>query len=164
MYISDDCFAGSYDPSWYSALNLVGKSIEFQVDLNGAGCGCDAAVYLVSMPQNTAAGSCDGDYYCDANFVCQTACSEIDIMEANTKAWHSTLHLVDSTTVDSSGSAMGLGGDRSDFTADMYGPSGSHIDTNNPFTITMGFPAGTDDSSRLSAITVRVRAFVLTRP
>ena len=50
------------------ALFLSGKKLEFDVDLSGVGCGCNAAVYLVSMPQTTNKSACF-DYYCDANDV-----------------------------------------------------------------------------------------------
>ncbi|CAK0910340.1 unnamed protein product, partial [Prorocentrum cordatum] len=71
------------------------------VDLNGAGCGCNVGFYLASMGQNTEPSSCE-DYYCDANAVCGINCHEIDLQEANTHAWFSTLHLGD----DSDGSVL----------------------------------------------------------
>lgn len=52
------------------------------MDLKGAGCGCNAALYLVSMKYSWEKGQCD-DYYCDAVSVCGLKCAEIDLMEAN---------------------------------------------------------------------------------
>ena len=51
------------------AIYLSGKVLSYDVDLSGIGCGCNAALYLVSMPQNTNATTCH-DFYCDANDVC----------------------------------------------------------------------------------------------
>jgi len=42
--------SGSLDPHGWYIPNLVGGSIEFDVDLSQAGCSCNAALYLVSMP------------------------------------------------------------------------------------------------------------------
>ena len=70
--------------------NLIGKTINITVDLNGAGCGCNAAFYLVSMPYHSP-GGCH-DYYCDANSVCSQTCAEIDLMEMNIHALHVTMH------------------------------------------------------------------------
>ena len=40
------------------AFHLAGKRLSFTVDVSGSGCGCNAAVYLVSMPQNPDATVC----------------------------------------------------------------------------------------------------------
>ena len=45
----------------YVAWDLLGKRLEFTIDLSAAGCGCNAAVYLVSLKQNSRPGNCGGD-------------------------------------------------------------------------------------------------------
>jgi len=75
------------------------------VDLSGVGCGCNAAIYLVSMPQNRAKGTCANDYYCDANSVCGVGCTELDLFEGNRVAWVSTVHVAD----DKDGEGYGYG-------------------------------------------------------
>lgn len=44
------------------AIFLAGQTLSLDVDLSGVGCGCNAAIYLVSMPQNRAKGTCANDY------------------------------------------------------------------------------------------------------
>merc|ERR1740138_1918305 len=134
-YFADACTAGTYDHAQYLALKLLGKQLVYTVDMSGAGCGCNAAFYLVPMRQNDKPSSCN-DYYCDANSVCGVACAEIDIQEANQYAWHSTLH----TSDDHSGKGAGYGGGPGDswdgprdFTWQQYGPGAECIDTTKPF-------------------------------
>mgnify|MGYP003695146441 FL=1 len=91
---------GGFSPDMFYSPNLLGGSIEWDMDLSQAGCGCNAALYLISMPGYKQDGSPDpsqgGDYYCDANQVGGVWCPEMDIMEANTYAWHMTPHTCDS--------------------------------------------------------------------
>ena len=79
--------------------NLLGGTIEYDVDLSQSGCSCNAALYLISMPAKDQSGTVipgkGGDYYCDANMVGGNWCPEFDIMEANTHAWHTTPHKCD---------------------------------------------------------------------
>jgi hypothetical protein len=60
----------SHDDVHYARWPLLGKRFSFTIDLSGAECGCNAAVYLVSMADNRRPGTCGGDYYCDASSVC----------------------------------------------------------------------------------------------
>ena len=148
------------------ALYLAGQTLSFTVNLSTAGCGCNAAVYLVAMPQNSGnperKSGC-GDYYCDANDVCGERCVEIDLMEANRVAFVSTAHAAD----DGSGEGYGMahyatsaaqrlepseahGSDLGHGCA--YGPSAScTIDTQKPFSASYDFaPAGVNDGFRVS--------------
>ena len=45
-------------------LELGGRALSFDVDLSTSPCGCNAALYLVSMPQSDAPSECF-DFYCD---------------------------------------------------------------------------------------------------
>jgi len=151
-YFADECTPGKYDHKQYLALNLLGKTMRYTVDLTGAGCGCNAAFYLTSMRQNTQPSECS-DYYCDANNVCGESCAEIDIMEANQFAWHSTLH----TATDHSGVGGGFGGGDSwngprDWGSAEYGPGASCVDTAAPFDVAVSFPV--DSQGALAAMEV----------
>ena len=119
----------------YSAWNLLGKRLSFTVDLSQAECGCNAAFYLVSMRQNAQPGKCGGDFYCDANSVCGVACAEIDLLEGNRHAFHTTVQ-------DKEGTGSGLGGTFGTraFDASAYGPGPAHtIDTTQPFRVSAYF-------------------------
>lgn len=80
----------SLDPTGFYAPNLLGGSVEYDVDLSQSNCGCIAAFYLVGMPGKDRNGNfwnTDGYYYCDANQVDGNYCPEFDIMEANQWSW-----------------------------------------------------------------------------
>ena len=89
-------------PENFFKPNLLGGSVEFDVDLSQMECGCIAAFYTVSMPAKDWNGNYtpgeDGFYYCDANQVGGTYCPEFDIMEANKYAMQVTPHYCDSPT------------------------------------------------------------------
>jgi len=139
-YLAHTCSHGSYDNLNYQGLKLLGKTFRYTTDVSQAGCGCNAAMYLVPMQKNTQATSCS-DYYCDASWVCGASCAEIDIQEANKHAWHSTLH----KEYDMAGIAAGYGGwvhnnNKYAFNAEKYGPGAGCIDTLRPFQVAVAFP------------------------
>lgn len=76
-----------WDPNAYFRPNLLGGSMEYDVDLSRVSCGCNAALYMIGMPGVSADGSpfesTDGMHYCDANEIGGNFCPEFDIMEAN---------------------------------------------------------------------------------
>lgn len=100
-YISETPELDESNPQYFTP-NLLGGSIEYDVDLSHHECGCIAAFYLVSMPGKHEDGSIwmdtDGWGYCDANKVDGNNCPEFDIMEANKYAWATTPHKCDSPT------------------------------------------------------------------
>jgi len=153
-YFADSCEVGSYSNDRYMALNLLGKTLRYTTDMRGAGCGCNAALYLTNMAQNPALSQCE-DHYCDANNVCGESCAEIDLQEANQHAWHSTLH----SAHDHGGKGVGFGGGSGwngprDFNAQQYGPGAECIDTNRPFEVQVSFPV--DGSGQLKAMEVKL--------
>jgi len=155
-YFANTCEEMSYDHRRYLALNLLGKTMRYTADISGAGCGCNAAFYLVSMPQNEDVSDC-GDYYCDVNATCGVFCAEIDIQEANQHAWRSTLHSSHDregrTDGSGGGGAANWTGPRS-FTLEQYSPGGRCVDTSKPFNVTVSFPV--DGKGSLSAMVVEL--------
>jgi len=157
-YFADTCTAGVYNNTDYMRMNLLGKALRFSADLRGAGCGCNAAFYLTSMGHNKKASECF-DHYCDANNVCGQSCSEIDIMEANQHAWHSTLH----TATDADGAASGFGGGGAgwngprNWTAEDYGVGGRCIDTSEAFQVVASFPVDATGSLVAMQVTLSQR-------
>ncbi len=121
------------------AYHLAGQTLSFELDLSEAGCGCNAAVYLVAMPRMGLNPTTCGDHYCDANSVCGATCAEIDLVEANKAAFVSTVHVAD----DPNGEGFGLGhyvksGSEKALLPEegtcAYGPRQMcTIDTNQPF-------------------------------
>lgn len=74
------------DPTKIYRPNLLGGSVDYDVNLSSSVCGCIAAFYLVKAPGKNSSGdywNTDGHYYCDANKVNGNFCPEFDIMEAN---------------------------------------------------------------------------------
>lgn len=137
-YLAESCSQGPYNWTSYLSLKLLGRTFKYVVDLAGAECGCNVAVYFSAMNQKKQVGTC-GDYYCDSNQVCGSACSEVDIQEANQHAWHSTLHTWD----DGENQGCGLGGNTvpgCSWTPSDYGVGGRCVDTARPFNVAASFP------------------------
>jgi len=152
-YFAQSCKAGMYDHNKYLALNLLGKRMSYTTDMSDLGCGCNAALYLTNMRQNSQPSECS-DFYCDANNVCGQSCAEIDIQEGNKFSWHSTLHGRD----DHGGLGKGIGGGGPgwsgprDWSTAEYGPGASCVDTSKPFQVDVGFPA--DANCQLMAMEI----------
>jgi len=136
-YLADACNGSTIpDKPQFLALQLLGKTLRYTTDISGAGCGCNAKLYLAPLQQNTQRSKCH-DYYCDAKGLCGVKCAEIDVQEANQHAWHSTLH----TAVDLPGLAKGVGGSVSGpWNETDYGIGGRCIDTSKPFEVLVSFP------------------------
>jgi len=152
-YFAKSCTPGTYNSSDYEAWQLLGKKLTYTTEVSQAGCGCNAAMYLVSMRQNSEVSGC-GDYYCDANSVCGVNCHEIDIQEANRYAFHSALH----KQWDGNGLAQGYGGwvrdNHFDFGREEYGPGARCVDTNQPFQVSVAFPVNSDGQLRAMEMTL----------
>lgn len=143
VYLGKSCDQSMNGDMFWSP-NLLGKNVSYTVNLAGAGCGCNIAFYLVSMPARNGDGSPNptkcGDYYCDANLVCGVGCPEFDIMEANNAADHVTPHKCDGNSpnyynCDGGGCVKAI-----DY--NQFGPGKGTIDTNKDFKVQIGFAKG----------------------
>ena len=78
----------------FRKLRLLDESLSFTADLSQVGCGCNAAVYLVKMPE--VSDSLVNSAYCDIQGFddpTRSACAEFDLLEGNLKAVQATLHV-----------------------------------------------------------------------
>jgi hypothetical protein len=143
-------------PSQFSAdayaqpLVLLGRNLNYTVELSTVGCGCNAAFYFSAMPGYNASGLPEpgsGDYYCDANKGNGVWCPEMDTMEANTAALQITPHRCDAPTgryypsCDRGGCAVNSY--KVDPGAYGAGPS-FKVDTTRPFNVSTSFRPGPD--------------------
>ena len=158
----------AFSPDVFWKPRLLGQAFSFTVDLSKAGCGCNAALYTVSMPAIKPDGSTpdptvDGDYYCDANGLGGSYCPEMDIMEGNRAAIHVTPHKCSPPLrgkyYNGSCDGGGLWGGTYSFKPGRFGPGGANgsiVDTLKPFRVEIQFfgsessPAG---GARLANIT-----------
>jgi len=115
--------------TFYRLPNLLNCGIKFTVDLSSTTCSCNAALFMVELPDNP-----DNDTHCDAQGSDpSTRCFEMDLIEANTRGFQGTLHCVDG----SQDCKAGCGGN---FRSDKgYGPGGTNIDTQNPYQVYVTF-------------------------
>ena len=137
MYLST---SATLDTSAYFKPNLLGGSIEFDVDLTRSGCGCLTALYAIVMP---ASQNYDDPFqYCDGANVGGHGCPEFDVMEANKYAFRSTAH----KCTDNGNSFSGCDRNGQCSTdvileqAGRFGPGVSYeIDTNSVFHVKQDF-------------------------
>ena len=132
------------DPELLFRVNLLGGSIEYDVDLSNSQCGCNTGIYAVQMPARAKDGSLnntDGYWYCGANDV-GAFCPEFDIMEANKYAFRSTIHTCDDPDENGYIKDCERGGvcalDQYSW-KNKFGDKGTSIDTNKPFTVKAEF-------------------------
>jgi len=149
VYIADNC-VDSFQPTMFKQFLFLGKTLSYTVDLSQVGCACNAALYLVAMPaydssNNPTATKC-GDYYCDANDVCGIWCPEMDIMEANNRAFQITPHKCAAPQGNyySSCDGGGCGKNVYRLSSSSYGPGSGVIDTNKPFKVAISFATNSD--------------------
>jgi len=112
------------------------------VDTFDLGCGCNAALHLMSMRQSSQLSECS-DFYLDANNVCDQSRAGIDNQECTKASWHLTLHGradPDGLGKGSGGGGPGWNGPRKWSTTE-YGLGASCIATTRPFQEEVGFPA-----------------------
>jgi len=145
--LTSSCQDGLWDPNGFIQLQLLGKTVAFQVDLSQVGCGCNLAVYLIEAPGRDRIGRpSEGDcgyspYYCDANKVCGQWCTEMDIMEANNRVFAVTPHKCDESSTPEYENCDRIGeGKNTKERIDVYGYGSEFvIDTRQPFEVSTSF-------------------------
>lgn len=138
---------GPGDVDWgdfaYRRFELLDRQFQFEVDLSRVGCGCNAALYLVAMPEHPEAHDAA---YCDIQGPEGKSCLEIDILEGNAKALQATIHTTnghgwDGKSCNADGCLASLG--KTPESARLYGPeSKDGIDSSRPFTVSATFANG----------------------
>eukprot|EP00316_Scyphosphaera_apsteinii_P016218 CAMPEP_0119344658 /NCGR_PEP_ID=MMETSP1333-20130426/107083_1 /TAXON_ID=418940 /ORGANISM="Scyphosphaera apsteinii, Strain RCC1455" /LENGTH=385 /DNA_ID=CAMNT_0007357099 /DNA_START=55 /DNA_END=1212 /DNA_ORIENTATION=+ len=151
-YLVKDHRKTRWEDHSYLRLDLRDKTLKFTVDLSRVQCRCLSTLYLSFMPEP----SNGNDNYCGINAANNSAmdggvCTELDIMEANTKAFQTTVHTHHGRQPDGScnqnGCVVNYGnnsGSRASGAnmANLYGSAaGAMIDTKLPFAVTTTFDA-----------------------
>jgi hypothetical protein len=121
----------------WAFFDILGQQISFTVDLSQIPCNYNLTFYSATLHT--------GESYCDA----QRGCTEVDFMEANLYAWHTTMHI----KTDPGGTPIGYGGTITQYTpqlefldvsgkvtdpSKLYGP-GLLIDTTKAFNVVITF-------------------------
>jgi len=127
--------AGNMQPP--TRFNLTNAEMRFTVDVSGVPCGCNAAVYFVAMPDSQYCDAWNGVPGIDGGM-----CTEVDLMEANSVSFASTLHTEtgwrdNACNADGCGvklGPLGRGWRRCAFGGDCA-PSGGHIDASQPYEV-----------------------------
>eukprot|EP00966_Prymnesium_polylepis_P134250 3103216-Prymnesium_polylepis.1 len=120
----------------YDRLRLLGRTLHVTIDVSNTGCGCNAALYLVSMREPLPSGSS----YCDIQAADPRRCLEIDLFEGNLKSAVATLHTQKGQAADGTcnqwGCAAGWG------PADencKFGRGSPNVDSSRPFELSAHF-------------------------
>ena len=113
---------------------IRGGSIEYTVDLSSQDCGCVAGVYAVAVNPDLGCGTEDPTGS-------KPHCPSIDIMQANPYGFNTAAHPCANGTCDALSQCqynMAVEG-KAFYGDDAYGPNGTMINTNNPFTVKTEF-------------------------
>eukprot|EP00928_Gymnodinium_smaydae_P099857 TRINITY_DN964_c0_g1_i1.p1 TRINITY_DN964_c0_g1~~TRINITY_DN964_c0_g1_i1.p1 ORF type:complete len:410 (+),score=66.39 TRINITY_DN964_c0_g1_i1:49-1230(+) len=133
----------------FKKFSLIGKTVTMTVDYRGAGCGCNAAFYFVSMPAKQKGSA--GDWYCDGQGVGGAEpCPEWDFMEGNAHAFNTVGHgcgpkpwKCEKWSADGSMCEVGpcdhWGANSNRFAAPEFQAGGSQIDSSKPFNVTQSY-------------------------
>lgn len=158
VYLANSC-VDSFQPNMFIPFQLLDKTFSFTADLSNVGCGCNAALYLTSMPAYNQANQPDptkcGDYYCDANVVCGVYCPEMDIFEANNRALQVTPHRCDAPQGKYYPHCDGGGCGRNTYRTNpnAFGPGGNfQVNTQKPFRVNMSFQTSGGNLNRIVTI------------
>jgi len=158
-YLAAPNCASSFQSNIFLPLYLLDRTLSFTADLGQVGCGCNAALYLVSMPAHNHSGVPDptkcGDYYCDANNVCGLFCPEMDVFEANNRALQITPHRCSAPQNHyySSCDGGGCGQNVVHINRQAYGfGSEFTINTQNPFEVSMSFQTSGGNLNRINTV------------
>jgi len=142
VYVVNTAEANSFTEGMFQKFYLLGQSIQFTVDLSTTGCGCNAAFYLVAMPQSGSS-----DFYCDANDAGHY-CIELDLFEANRRAFQVTAHCGSGTQACEWGCAVNSLGSY----GSQYNEGGSVINTNSPFNVAISFGSSGGSFNQMNTI------------
>ena len=133
-YLVEDASKHHWSDVKYRKLDLRGKTLSFTVDVARAGCGCNAAIYLVGM-DHPEGGASD---YCDIQIKPPNGCIEIDLFEGNQKAMQTTLHTQYGTGMGSC-NQWGCGVNWGKASNHLFGRGGQAIDSTRPFKVFASF-------------------------
>ena len=136
-----------HSPQWselvYDKVRLLGKTLRWTADLSQVGCGCNAALYLVSMPQPSEHSS----EYCDIMEPQPHKCLEIDLLEGNVKALQAALHVQAGEVVDGTCNQYGCCSNWGKDDQNCYFGQGSpNVDSRHPFEMEAAF----DEEGRMT--------------
>ncbi|KAL3921698.1 MAG: hypothetical protein SGPRY_004814 [Prymnesium sp.] len=135
-YLARDFKSLKWEDIRYDRLRLLGKTLHVTVNVSGVGCGCNAAIYLVNMPQSNATGS----HYCDIQFPDPERCLEIDLLEGNIKGVATTLHTRAGKASDGTCNQWGCGSRWGpDDKQCKFGSGSPNVDSTQPFELLASF-------------------------
>lgn len=146
VYYVENAKATNWWETKFLRFDLRGKTFSYTANLQGVGCGVVATLYFVAMGNPGGGPSAP---YCDIQpGRGWKPCFELDVMEANAHAFHSSLHAHEGVANDGScnariGCVANMG--RYPFTpsglktGDLYGPGSPGINSDKPFEVVAQF-------------------------